>query len=103
MAKTKTKGKSKGWPKIGSVRKSKSGGFYIKLDDLGEDDTLTLNMDGEERVLVKDDIIQLESPSDEIDRLVEKDVISAEKGEERKAQVPDYIKYRLKVPPAKSE
>ena len=77
----------KKWLNIGSVRKSEKGGFYLKVD---EDVTLKAGMS-----------LQLEKPADAIDRLCDLGYIESDVAEERKAKVPDYIKFDVKLPPAR--
>lgn len=84
--------------KIGSMLKSKSGNYYLKFDDLLDGETITVKLADREVTLKKDDVIFLEKPDDEIRRLVEKDIISADQGEEKIAKVPDFVKFRIKSP-----
>jgi hypothetical protein len=66
------------WNKIGSVRKSKSGGLYIKVDK-----AVTLK-EGQS--------LQLQDPRKSIQASIENGKLSQEKGEEMLAKLPDYIR-----------
>lgn len=66
------------WNKIGSVRKSKSGGLYIKVDK-----AVTLK-EGQS--------LQLQDPRKSIQTSIENGKLSQEKGEEMLAKLPDYIR-----------
>lgn len=69
------------WKKIGSLRKSKKGGLYIKLD--------------ESISLQKDTSLTLQNPRESVDRLVSSGKITAQEGETRKSKIPDYIRYEV--------
>lgn len=76
------------WKQVGSVRKSDKGAFYLKVT---ENVTLT-----------KDTVLQLQDPRKRVDEFVAKGFISEEQGAERKAKIPEYIKYDLVLPPPKA-
>jgi len=67
------------WKTIGSLRKSKKGGLYIKV-------TAPVTLTAE-------DNLQLVDPRKSLDNAVASGRMSAEKAEEIKAKIPDYVKY----------
>lgn len=77
------------WRKIGSMRKSKTGGTYIKID---EDVTLS-----------KDAVIQVQDPRKKLDEAVESGRLTSEKAEAIRAKIPDYILRDLVLPPPQTK
>ncbi len=75
------------WDKIGSLRKSKSGGFYIKLD--------------KDVTLAKDSTLAVQDPRKKLSESVEAGRLSKEKAEEILAKIPEYIRYELFLTPPK--
>jgi len=73
------------WKKLGTLRKSQKGSLYIKLDS--------------DVTLKKGQSITLKDPKKSLDAAVEAGRMSAEKAEEIKAKIPDYIKYELLLGP----
>lgn len=69
------------WTKVGSLRKSKAGGLYIKVDA-----NVTLK---------KDSALQLQDPRKKITESIEAGRLTQEKGTEMLEKVPDYIRYDL--------
>lgn len=78
---------NKEWKKVGSLRKSQKGDNYIKIDD--------------DVTLKKGAALQLKDPRKSLDQAVENGRMSAENAAERKAKIPDYIRYELILPPDK--
>ena len=79
------------WLDLGSVLTSKDGeSFYIKI---------RLPKDMDEVVLTNDMIIQLQKPHVQLDRLLEFGIITEEEHSERLTKIPEYVKYRLVLPP----
>lgn len=77
-----------GWKKIGSLRKSQKGSNYLKID-----------MD---ITLKKGDVVQLTNPRESLDKAVEAGRMSAEKAQEIKEKIPDYIRFELTLAPSKN-
>lgn len=73
------------WKKVGSLRKSDKGDFYIKIDD-----TVTLE---------KGQSIQVQDPRKRIKTAVEAGKLSKEVGEEMLGKIKEYIRYELVIPP----
>lgn len=69
------------WTKVGTLRKSKAGGLYIKVEG--------------DVTLKKDSSLNLQDPRKKIDQAVAAGRMSADEGEGRKAKVPEYIKYEV--------
>lgn len=76
---------SEAWKKLGSVRKGKNGGNYIKLDG-----PVTLG---------PDDVIQLQDPRKKLTESAAAGRITEEQAAEWAAKIPDYIRYELVLPP----
>jgi len=72
---------AKEWKKIGTIRKSKSGNLYIKID-------VDVN-------LKTGQALNLQDPRKKLDSAVEAGRMSAGKAEEIKAKIPDYIRQEL--------
>jgi hypothetical protein len=73
------------WEKIGSVRRGKTGNNYIKIDN---DVTLKAGR-----------IVQIQDPRKRLDEMVAKGKMDADKAEEYKEKIPDYILKELVLPP----
>jgi hypothetical protein len=69
------------WTKIGSLRKSKNGNLYIKVDS--------------DFSLKKDDALNLQDPRKKIASSVEAGRLEESKAEEMLSKIPDYIKYDI--------
>jgi hypothetical protein len=69
--------------RVGQALKSKSGVTYLKFDK-----TVTIE-EGE--------TLFLSRPQDDVDYLVENGKITTEEGEARKAKIPDFVIYNIKV------
>lgn len=69
------------WTQIGSLRKSKKGGLYIKVDaDVS---------------LKKDAALQLQDPRKKLDEAVAAGRMEQGEADEKKAKIPDYIRYNV--------
>lgn len=67
------------WTKVGSLRKSKAGGLYIKVDaDVS---------------LKKDSALNLQDPRKGYTRSVESGKMSQEQADEKISKIPDYIRF----------
>lgn len=77
------------WRKIGTVRKSKTGGNYIKID---EDVTLS-----------KDAVVQLQDPRKKLEDSVAAGRLTEEKAEAIRSKIPDYIRFELVLPPPQAK
>ena len=75
------------WKKLGSVRKGKNGGNYIKLDG-------PVN-------LLADDVIQLQDPRKKLQESAAAGRITEEQAAEWSAKIPDYVRFDLVLPPRK--
>jgi hypothetical protein len=75
------------WKKVGTLRKSKSGGLYIKVE---EGVTLT-----------KDAVLQLQDPRKKLQQAVEAGRMEESVAKERIAKVPDFIRYEIFLVPPK--
>jgi hypothetical protein len=82
----KQQAKSGGWPKVGSLRKSKEGKLYLKFD-AGVS-------------VAEGGVLSLQDPRKRLDSLVESGKMSEEKAEELKAKIPEYIRYEVFQPPS---
>jgi RNase H-fold protein (predicted Holliday junction resolvase) len=89
--------KSKGWPKIGTLRKGDYG-HYIVLEKGVE-----ILVDGQKIAMNDKRSVRLEDPKKTVEMLLEKGVISEEKAQERLAtlEANAWLKYELVVPPPK--
>lgn len=65
------------WTKVGTLRKSKKGGTYMKIDT--------------DVSLKKDDILNVQDPRKKLDESVEAGRLTEEKADEIRAKIPDYI------------
>lgn len=75
------------WKNVGSLRKSKSGGLYIKIN--------------EGVTLAKDDVLQLQDPRKKLQASAEAGRMSQEEATERINKIPDYVRYDVTLPPPK--
>jgi hypothetical protein len=73
------------WKEIGSVRKGKTGNFYIKVKE-----TVTLTAE---------DNVQLQDPRKKLTESVAAGRLTQEKADAIAAKIPEYIKYSLVLPP----
>lgn len=71
------------WKNVGTLRKSKKGGLYLKITEAIESGAS----------------ITLRKPQDSIEALLTRGFITEEQAEERLAKIPEYIKYELLVAP----
>lgn len=90
--------------RIGEILKSKSGAFYLKLGQLKDKNgnlvgkntknifPITL-ADGS--VLNEGDVLFLNDPKTEIDRLEVNGIISSEVAEKRRSSLRDFVKYNV--------
>lgn len=69
------------WTKVGTLRKSKAGGLYIKVEG--------------DVALKKDSSLSLQDPRKKLDASVAAGRMTADEAEARKAKVPEYIKYEV--------
>jgi len=69
------------WTKVGTLRKSKAGGLYIKVEG--------------DVSLKKDSSLSLQDPRKKLDASVAAGRMTADEAEGRKAKVPEYIKYEI--------
>lgn len=69
------------WTKVGTLRKSKKGGFYIKLDA--------------DVTLKKDEVLNVQDPRKKLDESVEAGRLTEAKAEEIRAKIPDYIRQEI--------
>lgn len=90
-----TKGKTKGWPEIGTLRKGDTGS-YIKLAEGVE-----IFLNGEKVPLNKTRTVKLEDPRKKVEGLRDRGFISeadADKRLEKLADM-DWLRYTLVAPP----
>ena len=80
---------SNNWLKVGTLRKSKTGSLYVKVD---EGVTLT-----------KGDVLQLQDPRKKLQASVEAGRLSQEAAAEKAAKIPDYIRYEVVKPPTEAK
>lgn len=78
---------SKEWKKVGSIRKSKDGKLYMKVD---MDVTLKTG-----------ESLQIRDPRKSLDEAVSAGRLSAEKAEEYKSKIPEFIRHEIIKPPNK--
>lgn len=71
------------WNKVGSLRRSQKGSLYIKLD-------ADVN-------LKKGQSLQLTDPRKSLDQAVAAGRMSADRAEEIKEKIPDYVRYDISV------
>jgi len=92
------KGKSKSWPKIGTIRKSDKGS-YIKLES-----NVTILVDGEEVSLNEYRTVRLEDPRKKIEFLFENGHIDEKTYNTRLETLAEntWLRYELVVPPARN-
>lgn len=96
MAKTT---KKPSWPELGTLRKNKSGKSYIVLN---KDVEITVN--GQKVDLGKFRSVQLVDPTAGVDALLEGGYITEKDHAERLSAIEERsIKYKLVVPPEKTE
>jgi hypothetical protein len=98
------KTQKKKWHKLGAIWKNDEGKLSIALN-LAEPATLKV-LQGEEVIeveLVPNDkgrvYLNLQKPEDEINSLVANNIITEEKGEQRKASLPVSLRYNVILPP----
>lgn len=89
--------KSKGWPRIGSVRKDKNGKSYIKLNE-----DVEVFVGGTKVEMNKYRTVRLEDPTARIDGLQERGFITEQEADKRRSELAEksaWLKYELVVPP----
>lgn len=93
MATTTTK--KKGWPKIGTVRKGKEGGSYIKLEEGVE-----VFLNGEKVALNKTRTVKLEDPRVKVQQLRDRGYIDEAEADKRLERLAEnsWLKYDLVCP-----
>lgn len=69
------------WLKVGTIRKSKKGGLYLKVES--------------DVTLVKDAVLQIQDPRKKIKDQVAAGKLEAAKGEERLSKIPEYIRQEV--------
>jgi len=69
------------WTKVGTIRKSKKGGLYLKIDA--------------DVTLKKDEVLNMQDPRKKLDDSVAAGRLTEEKAEEIRAKIPDYIRQEL--------
>lgn len=91
--------KGKGWPKIGTIRRSKEGSNYIKLED-----NVKILVDGQEVQLNGQRIVQLQDPRSKVESLKENGHIDEAEADRRleKLASMDWLRYELVIPPPRS-
>ncbi len=67
------------WNKVGAIKKSQKGSLYIDVQSAVE--------------LKMGQRLQLQNPRESIDRLVKSGKLEEAVGEERKAKIPEFVKY----------
>ncbi len=92
-----TNGKSKGWPKIGTLRKGDTGS-YIKLED-----NVTILVDGQPVKLNDKKTVRLEDPRKKVEQMFERGYITEKQRDERleKLEENSWLRYELICPPPK--
>lgn len=92
-------GKKTGWPKVGSIRRSKDGKNYMKVEP-----NVTMFVDGVPVEFNEHRIIQLQDPLEKIDTLEKNGYLDAATATERRTQLAamDWLRYECVVPPRKS-
>ena len=90
-----TKGKSKGWPVIGSIRKSETGS-YIKLSE-----GIEIFMNGEKVPLNEKRTVRLDDPRKKVEGLRDRGFIDEAEADKRLEKLAEmsWLKYDLTVPP----
>jgi hypothetical protein len=90
-----TKKKSKGWPKIGTLRRGDHGS-YIKLEA-----GVTIFMDGVEVPLNSKKTIRLEDPKQKVENLFERGIIDEKEHDKRLETLAanEWLRYELIAPP----
>lgn len=73
------------WKKVGSLRKSDKGDFYIKID--------------EQVTLDKGSIVQVQDPRKRIKAAVESGKLTKDAGDEMLGKIKEFIRYELVLPP----
>ncbi len=90
--------KSKGWPKIGTLRKGDTGS-YIKLEE-----NVEVLVDGVKVPMNATRTVRLENPRDKVKQLLERghiDEATADKRLEKLAEN-EWLRYELIIPPPKA-
>lgn len=95
MAETK---KSKGWPKIGTLRKGDTGS-YIKLEE-----NVSILVDGVAIPMNEKRVVRLEDPRKKVEQLFEKEYITEAEKDKRleKLAENEWLRYELVVAPPKA-
>jgi hypothetical protein len=75
------------WTKVGTIRKSKNGGSYLKIE---ADVTLT-----------KGSALNIQDPRAQIKNLIASGKLDEAKGQERLSKIPDYITREVFLMPEK--
>lgn len=91
------KKKSKGWPKLGTLRKGDTGS-YIKLEA-----NVTVLVDGVEIPLNESRTVRLEDPRKKVEQLFERGHIDEKTKDQRleKLEENSWLRYELIAPPPK--
>jgi hypothetical protein len=95
---SETKGKSKSWPKIGTLRKGQDGS-YIKLEE-----GIEVFLNGVKVDMNDKRTVRLEDPRKKVEGLLARGIISeadADKRLEKLAEL-DWLRYELIVPPPRA-
>jgi hypothetical protein len=69
------------WIKLGTIRKSKKGGLYIKVDT--------------DIKLLKDSALQIQDPRKKVKDQVASGKLTEAQGEERLSKIPEYIRQEI--------
>ena len=90
--------KSKGWPKIGTLRRGDNGS-YIKLED-----NVTILIDGKPVDMNQKKTVRLEDPRKKVEGLHERGFIDEAEKDKRLEKLAEleWLRYELIVPPPRS-
>ncbi len=90
-----TKPKSKGWPKIGTIRKNDKGS-YIKLEA-----NVTILVDGQPIDMNKQRVVRLEDPRKKVEGLRDRGFIDEAEADKRLEKLSEmtWLKYEMIVAP----
>lgn len=95
------------WTQVGTIRKSKKGSLYMKLDNKIENLSKLKNaieseiqsiVNGEESKGIS---LQIQKPSDKLDRLLDLGYIDQTEYDRRLGSIPEYIRQEVTLPPPK--
>jgi hypothetical protein len=102
MAAVKTKSKS--WAKLGTIRQGENKGTGEKYSYIKLNDNVDIFVDGEKVSVNEKRTLRLEKPTDTVNQLLSRGVITEQQAGERLEKLAEmtWLKYEITIPPART-